>query len=249
MKNVYIYDGDFLNLLNTIYYLIKNNLKTENIQLETHNPTLFENTIRLDIPKNEKIIDQIIQKFGGYIMRLMYYVFLSNEKNKELILYYFFRNVLKYHQKVIYYRNLKCVSEVLRISGYVSHEAHKMKGFLRFKELENNVLYAEMEPTNDILFLVSCHFTKRLKNEFWIIKDNKRKIISIYDKKQFIIVKEEDLKLSTLKESKEEIKIENLWKNFYKTIGINERKNDRCRKNFMPKKYWKYITEVREKLS
>ena len=37
---------------------------------------------------------------------------------------------------------------------------------------------------------------------------------------------------------------EDMWKEFYKTIGIKERKNDRCRMNFMPKKYWKYIVEV-----
>ena len=38
--------------------------------------------------------------------------------------------------------------------------------------------------------------------------------------------------------------IEDLWKSFYNTIGIKERKNDKCRMNFMPKKYWKYILEV-----
>lgn len=248
MSNIYIYEGDFISLLNTILYLLKNNLKPENIKTETYSPSLFEQTIYLSIIKDEKIIDQIIRNFGLYAMRSMYYVFLSEEENKELILYYFFRNAVKYRHKIMYYRNLKCVSEVLRISNYVMHETHKMKGFLRFKELEKNILYAEMEPTNDILFLVSCHFTKRLKNEFWIIKDNKRKIISIYDKKQFIIVKEEEFQLSILKESKEEQNIESLWKTFYKTIGIKERKNDRCRRNFMPKKYWKYITEVKEEL-
>ena len=35
-----------------------------------------------------------------------------------------------------------------------------------------------------------------------------------------------------------------MWKTFYNTIGIEERKNNRCRMNFMPKKYWKYILEV-----
>ena len=173
----------------------------------------------------------------------------SEEENKELILYYFFLNSLKYRRNIIYHRNLKCVSEVLRISSYVMHEAHKMKGFLRFKELEKNILYAEMEPTNDILFLISCHFTKRLKNEFWIIKDNRRKILSIYDKKHFIIVKDEEFQLSIIRESNNEKDIEALWKTFYKTISIKERKNDRCRRNFMPKKYWKYITEVKEELN
>lgn len=248
MYNVYIYEGDFISLLNTILYLLKNNLRPENIKTENYNPTLFEQTIYLSILKNDKVIDQIMKAFGQYTIRSMYYVFLSEEENKELILYYFFRNATKYRHKIMYYRNLKCVSEVLRISNYVIHEAHKMKGFLRFKELQRNILYAEMAPTNDILFLVSCHFAKRLKNEFWIIKDNKRKIISIYDKKQFIIVASEEFQLSVTKISKEEQNIEALWKTFYKTIGIKERKNDKCRRNFMPKKYWKYITEVKEEL-
>lgn len=105
-----------------------------------------------------------------------------------------------------------------------------------------------MAPENDILFLVSLHFEKRLKEEFWVIKDANRKILSIYDKKKFVIVKEEEFQLQNLKESKEEKNIKILWKTFYKTIGIKERKNDRCRRNFMPKKYWKYITEVSEEL-
>ena len=62
-------------------------------------------------------------------------------------------------------RNIKSVSEALKISKYVGHENHKFKGFLRFKELENNVLYAEFSPENDILFLLSKHFEKRLKNK------------------------------------------------------------------------------------
>lgn len=248
MNYVFIYEGDFISLLNIILYLIKNNLQVENIKTENYNPSLFEQTIHLTVMQDEKIIDQITQAFGIHALRSMYYVFLSEEENKELILYYFFRNALKYRHRIMYYRNLKCVSEVLRISNYVRHESHKMKGFLRFKMLEKNILYAEMEPTNNILFLVSCHFIHRLKNEFWIIKDNKRKIISIYDKKEFVIVNEKEFHLAIEKESIEEQKIELLWRTFYKTIGIKERKNDRCRRNFMPKKYWKYITEVKEEL-
>ncbi len=248
MKNVYIYEGNFISLLNTIIFLLKNNIKPENIKSEDYTPTLFENIINLSINQDETILEKTIKSFGLFPVHRMYYVFLSEEENKELIIYYFFRNSIKYRQKILYYRNLKCVSEVWRISNYVIHETHKMKGFLRFKELEKNILYAEMEPTNDILFLISCHFTKRLKNEFWIIKDNKRKILSIYDKKEFIIVREEEFKLTIEKESKHEKDIEELWKTFYKTIGIKERKNERCRRNFMPKKYWKYIIEVQEEI-
>lgn len=34
--------------------------------------------------------------------------------------------------------------------------------------------------------------------------------------------------------------------NFFKTIGINERKNKKVQINFMPKKYWEYIIEMED---
>ncbi len=164
-------------------------------------------------------------------------------------------------------RNLKSVNKALQISKYVSHECHKFKGFLRFKELENKILYAEIAPESDITFLLSKHFKERLKNEYWIIKDTKRGIISLYDKNNFYITDDKNFTLLTTKLSNKELTIEDMWKSFYnkieeikdnqsmlkeevfdKTIGIEERKNDRCRMNFMPKKYWKYIIEMSDEL-
>lgn len=247
MNEIYIYDNTFISLLNLIVYLLKNKIKPFNIKNTTYSPTLLDEVIFLDIESDESICDYFIQQFGEYAFRCIYYTFLSEDNNKELIMYYFFLNALKYRHKITFMRNLKCVSEVLRISQYVSHEAHKLKGFVRFKELENNILYAEIEPNNDVLLILSNHFKKRLKNEYWIIKDIKRGILSIYDKKNYYLVLEENLTL-TSKLSIQEVQIENLWKSFYKTIGIKERKNDKCRRNFMPKKYWKYIIEVKEEL-
>ena len=73
-------------------------------------------------------------------------------------------------------------------------------------------------------------------------------LLCIYDKKQSYLVSEDEFKLLNLNLSKTEKEIEILWQEFYKTIGIKERKNDRCRMNFMPKKYWKNILEVSDEL-
>jgi hypothetical protein len=39
-----------------------------------------------------------------------------------------------------------------------------------------------------------------------------------------------------------------LWKCFYRTIGIKERYNPRCRMNLMPKRFWSNMTEMKEEL-
>lgn len=248
MYRIYVYDGNYIALLSLILELIKRNIKPDNIKMDDYEASLFDEVINLQVDLDMDILKKMKKSFGSYAINAMYYVYLSEEDNKELLLYYFFLNALKYHKDITFRRDLKCVSEVLRISQYVMHEGHRMKGFLRFKELENKVLYAEMEPTNDVILLVSHHFQKRLKNEYFIIKDVKRRILSIYDKKKFVIVPENSFILDTDVLSDEEREMEELWKIFYRTIGIVERKNDRCRMNFMPKKYWKHMLEVEDEL-
>lgn len=248
MNNVYLYNYSFKELISLIFYLLKNKIKPSNIKDSSYNPNLFEECIFLNVKSNEDDINNIVEQFGEYAFRCIYFVYLSTNEFKELIIYYFILNALKYRKKITYMRNLKCVHEALRISEYVMHESHKMKGFTRFKEINNNILYAEMEPVNNILELVSKHFQKRLKNEYWIIKDVKRKMFSIYDKKRFYIVLEESFKLNDFTFSTKEKEIKEMWQLFYKTIGIKERKNERCRRNFMPKRYWKYLIEMEDEL-
>lgn len=248
MNNVYLYNGSFNELISLIFYLLKNNIKPANIKDVSYNPNLFEECIFFCLKSKEQDINNIALQFGYYAFRCIYYVYLSTNESKELIIYYFILNAIKYRKKITYMRNLKCVYETLRIAEYVSHETHKMKGFTRFKEINNNILYAEIEPVNNILELVSKHFEKRLKNEYWIIKDVQRKLFSVYDKKNFYIIPEENFKLEDFTISNEEKEIKELWQLFYKTIGIKERKNDRCRMNFMPKRYWKYLIEMEDEL-
>ena len=203
MNKVYVYDGGFVSLINLVEYLISKNIKPISIKEEGYFPNLFEEIIQLDF-ENINILESVIAYLGAYVFKIIYYVFLSSEENKELIIYYFCLNAFKYKKSIIYRRDLKCVSEALRISQYVIHEGHKMKGFLRFKELENKVLYAEIEPTNDVILLVSDHFKKRLCNEYWIIRDVKRGLLSIYNKKKYIVVLEENFTFSTLNLIEEE---------------------------------------------
>jgi probable DNA metabolism protein len=43
--------------------------------------------------------------------------------------------------------------------------------------------------------------------------------------------------------SEEEKKFRELWRLFYQTIEIKERRNPRCRMSHMPKRYWSCMTE------
>ena len=241
MNKVYIYDNTFYSLISLINYLVKNNIKVDNIKNNTYMPSLFEEIININIPLNNKEINYFKTKYS-YIFKVMYYLFLSEDINKELIIYYLYLNTLKYKNNTLNMRNLKCVNASLKISSYVSREAHKLKGFIRFSKLNNEVLYAKINPTSNVIELLSNHFKKRLKNEYWIIHDTKRDLLSIYTQKDYYIIDAKKVKLNL---EKDYDIYEDLWCTFYDTIGIKERKNSKCRMNFMPKKYWENIIEMR----
>ncbi len=243
-SDIYIYDGTFPSLLNLINDLLKRNIKPFDICGDENDaPTLLNNVITLELNPNFDIKEI---KLSSSILKTIYYVYLSEEEHKELIIFYFLLNAQKYQDKIFLMRNLKCVTKVLKIAKYVSNENHKLKGFTRFKEINNDILYAEISPTNNILPLLSNHFANRLKNEYWIIKDIERNIYSIYDTKKYYIISGKNINLKDITIDDTEQEIENLWQSFFDTIGIEARKNKRCQMNFMPKKYWKYITEMRK---
>lgn len=236
MNRVFLYDGTFPNLLSLIKYLIDNKIKPDNICKEDYtNICLFDELINLKI-KNKYV------SLNKEVLNIVYKVFLSNDLNKELIIYYFILNCYKY-KDILLRRNLKCVVKALDISKYVSRENHKFKGFTRFKDY-GTFLYADINPTNNVLPLLMNHFSKRLQNEYFIIKDVNKNLLGIYDKNKYYLVDGNNYKVNI---SKENDNITDLWKIFFSSIAIKERTNLRNQMNLMPKKYWQYIIEMSDK--
>ena len=243
MNKVYLYDGKYNSLVCLVIELLKSKINPLNIKSEENYEMNLLNEkvyLKLDL-KNLSIF----KKLPAIITKTIWYIFLSDSKDKELLIYEFLKLTLKYKEEVFRYRNIEEINQVLKITKYVGSEAHKLKGFLRFKFINNKFYYAEMEPNNNVIFILANHFKKRL-NEPWIIHDLKRNMYAIYDlKKVSYIYGHEFMNFSLDIDSDKEY--EDLWKTFFKTIGIKERKNLKCQMNFMPKRYWNHMIEMEEK--
>ena len=248
MNNIYLYDGTFESLLTLILELLKLKNNPDNIKNEyEYNQSLLDNPIKLEL-NNKDIIKIFLNRFSNNILHTIYYVYLSENENKELIIYYFLKNALKYHDNIYLHRNLKCVNLSINISNYVGREAHKLKGFLRFKLLKNNFYYGIISPTNNVILILANHFKKRLKYENFLIKDTKRNMYALYNKKDIYYLTDKEIISLNLELDDNEENVENLWKSFFKTIAIKERTNLKVQRNFMPKKYWNNIIEMEDKL-
>ena len=245
MNQVYLYDGDFSSFIALVVELFKRKIKVDKITTTEYQKGLFDECIYLEIENKEENTYLFQKVFSKNLIHTMYYVFLSDDKDKETILYEFMKKSFIYKNKVLHYRNIDCINKVIGLSKKVGNEAHKLKGFLRFKELNNEIYYGVINPTNNVIEILAKHFERRLKNEYWIIQDEKRNIYALYNKKEILYIKDENLEKNLQINKKEEV-MEDLWKTYFKTTAIKERKNLKCQQNFMPKKYWKNIIEMED---
>jgi hypothetical protein len=104
------------------------------------------------------------------------------------------------------------------------------------------ILYAVIEPDNDLTEFLADHFCDRFKNDPFIIHDKKReKALVAFNREWYVTDFSND---GLLRCTEEEEEYRGLWRQYFDIMAIKERTNPRCQRNFMPLRYWKHITEV-----
>lgn len=108
-------------------------------------------------------------------------VFLSNEKEKGVIIYKYLKTAFKLGPEVHNFLNINEIRIVDNISKQISYETHRFEGFIRFNYIDEKFLYSSIEPDNDILELLGDHFQNRFPKEYFIIHDILRDKALIYN--------------------------------------------------------------------
>ena len=131
------------------------------------------------------------------------------------------------------------VMRVMELARKVNNEIDKFNGFLRFEE-RGEVLLAQVEPKCNLVPLMMDHFEDRFPNENFIIYDNNRRLAAVHEKfKSCVLVEGQELEIP---DSQPDYFTE-LWKQYFHTMEIKPRHNERCQNTLMPKWYRKHMTE------
>jgi len=152
-------------------------------------------------------------------------------------------------------------------------EVHRLTGLIRFSELEGGVLYAPIDPDNDVLEFLAPHFSDRYRYDPFIIHDKSRcKALFSYDKTwriepfdgemlsparkenisqsvtwgRFFCLKTEEPS-PCLMVSESENNIRDLWKQYFEVMATKERINLKHQRQFVPVRYRKHLPEFDEK--
>lgn len=160
--------------------------------------------------------------------------------NREQAALCYIKRLMQYKSPIRNRLNLAEVIEFNDIIYKVTGEAHRLKGFLRFIENRNGILYAPYSPDNNITDILMRHFSQRLRAERFVIHDIRRKIAGIYDGKQWAMTYADEAEIYL---SDSEKAFEKLWKKYYESVNIKERPHEKQMKAYMPVRYWKFLPE------
>lgn len=141
----------------------------------------------------------------------------------------------------------------------VEHEIHCEYEFLRFRELENGVLFAKISPKNNVLMFLGNHFSDRLPLENFLIYDTNRHTAlfhqkenagsaqalpagrgadSFTDKPRWYIMDALELDGEAEKHiSGEEAYYQELFRMFCHTISIKSRENKTLQRQNLPLRF------------
>ena len=244
VNKTYLYDGTLNGFLTIVFDCFSTKTLPQKIfsKLE-YTPNFLDTPILIEtnFEKADRVFNGIEKNIGYTTLYNTYYAFLSNENEKEMYLLKYLCDGFEFEPKINNRLTVSYVFKVMNMKKRSFGECHRLKGLLRFQEVGNNLYYASIHPDNNILEPLGHHFINRLPTQNFIIHDKIRNICLLYNGKEYKIVDAINLKVPNI--SKEEQKYQELWKLFFQTIAISERKNPRCQMQYMPKKYWKDLIE------
>lgn len=244
----YFFDGTKNGLLTCIFESfyekrIPDDLTTECVQCGLLDEIV---TIKTDNEKAERVYKCLKNCKTKYLVSDFNLTFRSGEKKRFKVLFDYLNVAIS--NKNIDVSKAFALPEIQAftdLKNRIYTETHRFKGFLRFMETEKGFYYACYEPDNDITELLVPHFTARLQSPF-IIHDIKRNILALCYGKRYKILNGGDNGVTVFMSESEEIFLD-LWQKYYKSINIEERKNLRQMRNYMPERYWKNLPEKQEK--
>lgn len=239
----YVTDGSFEGILTAVFEAYERKEEPEAIvSRDQYQMSLISEAreVKTHMDKSDRVYRSVISKMSHEVMEELYRAYLHEDPDVGTAIYRYIKIGLKTGRRVISFLQNPDILRVHDMSYKVMGESHLFLGILRFNKLKNGIYYARIEPDNNIVMLLSNHFTERMNDQPWIIHDAKRGIYALYDT-HHVVFSNEPIPID---DKDREGEFELLWKKYFKAIAIESRVNPRLQKSFMPRRYWKNLTEL-----
>ncbi len=256
--NIFLYDKTFEGLLSVVYYAYDLKIFPDRIYDEkSYQDDIFASkyTVISDSGQAQKVWETIKKRSSKETCQKLYKVYLSELPGIEMLIFKYIELTLKTPINIEKNYSNATVVDLNKIYKKVIREAHRIFMFTRFQKTKDGIYFAPFEPLYDVLSLSINHFKDRFGDQKWLVYDTKRNYGFFWDKKEVTEVTFKETNINTvtgdLKEEildEDEILFQDMWRDYFKSVTIKERKNIKLHKQFLPKRFWKYLPEKKAKI-
>ena len=259
--SIVLYEPSFEGWLSAVFYVYANRLQNDKtlqlIAQDSYIPSLiYEATsIATEEDSAERVLVKLNKLLGRSGMRHILWGFLSEKDDIGTTLFQVVKYAIDYPSRSIMedLGNLN-VLELVKTVKSVAREKHRMEAFVRFEHTTDDIYFARVEPDFNVLPLIGEHFRQRYQDQHWAIYDVSRGFGIYYDKSNSTPTRPAalqtitDLDESVLRNpasiySEDEQRYQKFWQGYFTNVNIKERKNTRLHKQYLPQRYWKYLSE------
>lgn len=245
---VYMYDGSFEGFLCCVFEsFVQHEIPFAIWTPERETATLYPvKEIETDHAKARRVFASFKPKLGAEAEMLVTRDFLSGREDKELLLLRFLHLAFALGSGTVKRMGHPDVVPLYEMKKSLDWEVDKFQGFVRFEEYDG-MLGAVIHPKNYILPLLRHHFCARFPEENFMIYDAAHNAVLLHEDHYARLI-ELAAPIELPPASEREKQFQALWKQFYTTLEIKARHNEKCRMTHCPKRFWGDMVEMRDEL-
>lgn len=253
----YLFDGSFSGLLNCIFraYQFKDRQVTVSTQ-QHYQPHMFDEVVQVnsDDARAQRVWKGLSGKISQSAQRSFYRCYLAGQPAAFQALFDYARYVFAQYHAVDKDYGHPAVLAVSQFAKQVGRAKHHVEAFVRFRKTVDGIFFATINPEFDVLPLAARHFQQRYADQHWLIYDDIRKYGIYYDLQQVQevnlniaqtgqVLDQYGLNKASITLDAGEALYDQLWRDYFKSTNIVERKNIKLQVQSMPRRYWSYLNE------
>ena len=172
----YLYDGSFIGFLSALHFILTEDCTPLSIQSTKHTQELFFQGSRYLPACTDKAraLWKSLEEKGKEKSRLVYFAYLSESTDIELLIYRYSYLLFKYSDTNRTEKLNRLTRHLEILEQRVSREKQQLEKSLNFVQLEDGLLSVQICPHHNVLPLISKFYRNRYGHRNWLISDSKR---------------------------------------------------------------------------
>ncbi|MBW7982038.1 TIGR03915 family putative DNA repair protein [Enterobacillus tribolii] len=254
--NVFCYDATYDGLLCAVFDAYRLKLYPQALHGEGAILPMFAevvHTVVTDGEKAQRVWRALEKKLSRQALNHIMYVWLSEEPGADMLIFRYIRKVVDSPRSIETHFADDDVTQMFKTARKVSKDQMFIKQFVRFQKTRDGIYFAAVFPQYNVLPLAIAHFRDRFADQQWAIYDGNRGYgfyYNLHSVEEIVLDQEETMTNGRLNAdllAQDDARFEALWRSYFKALSIKERTNLRQQRQFMPKRFWRYLPEMRDK--